>query len=245
MILAKSSISSILTINSNREVVVSRYTRIAIHLTGQIRDSMTVIQEKLINPLIRMYDTVDLFVFVDNPESVMELTGINIAHIVDPDKYQDIHRMKLNSNKMFYRMKVLQEEFESYSSQYDVVIRARPDIVLRDKFILKESMCRDTIVVTPRLTLPLSPTPKSMTDIIFYGPVSLMRVVNKIYDSYILTKCLNPEIYLHNFLSQNNIPFSYDTSLVATLKLTDISNFKINLSKQLTTLSYILSSDDC
>lgn len=208
--------------------------RVALSITGQVRDSMKDLKLNLIKPLRDVGHTVDVYMFTDIPvEDIASITQI------DDSTHPHIHTIKTNSQKMFYRIYILDQYIPD---GYDVVMRVRPDVIFSSPVNITMT---DILTVFPRLSIPLSPVPRAMTDIFYYGNQSIMRKLSQLYLSYMKVNCNHPEQYLYNYLVSNEILYRFETRYSVALRQDRLDSFKINLAKNLTTLKDVTVGGDC
>lgn len=220
--------------NSNNTYLI----RIAIHLTGQVRDTMALetLREHIIerNSITNNFISyqVDVYSYTDKTirpyiESVIEMTEDN-----NPLPSIDSETKMNNPTIMFYRMYRLQQAFEEHcitnNIQYDIVIRCRPDIIyhrpLNTKALIEGLR---TIVFCPRVCLPLRPYAQKMNDYLFLGPPEKMKIVNDIYLATLDKPVINPEGYLYNYLSELSMDYKY-MKYEYTLSMNNIEKFNVS-----------------
>lgn len=158
---------------------------------------------------------------------------------IDDSTHPNIHTISTNSQKMFYRIYILDQHIPD---GYDVVIRARPDVIFSSPVNITMT---DILTVFPRLSVPLRPVPRAMTDIFYYGNQSIMRKISQLYLTYQKTDCSHPEEYLYNYLRSNEFLYRFETRYSVALRQDHLGSFKINLAKNLTTIKDITVSGDC
>lgn len=241
MIIGKQSVSTLMNqTQTESKDVIQPFQRVAIHLTGQVRNTLTNVKQQVFKSLSSKGYDVHLYAFVDDSSLLTELSDIcTIKIIITDNDYTDIHRLRSNSLKMFYRMKVLQSLVHE---DYDIVIRLRPDVVFLYPLELQHV---NQLVCIPRLSLPIRNTPKDMTDIFFYGNQEVMRKIHNIFDPYQESKCCNPEVFLKNYINYHGIEYVFDCKTILTLKDTTLEHYSLNLIKHLKTLSIVIKSNHC
>jgi len=150
--------------------------KVAVHLTGIQRGkkSLDSIYKFIINPL-----NADLFV-----DSQIPIPGakININSQLE-------NKRSNNILPMLYRMFKLQEAFDQYilanKIEYDVVIRIRPDLILKayidDKFYLAAQ--NGVFISIPRYPVYLRFGKLESTDTFFMSNVKVMREINNSFVS--------------------------------------------------------------
>jgi hypothetical protein len=211
--------------------------RIAIHLTGQVRDTIALetLREHIINrnSITNNFISyqVDVYSYTDKTvtpyiESIIEMTEDN-----NPLPSNDLETKMNNPTIMFYRMYRLQQAFEEHcitkNIQYDIVIRCRPDIIYHRPLSTKTLIeALRTIVFCPRVCLPLRPYAQKMNDVLFLGPPEKMKIVNNIYLATLNKPVINPEVYLYNYLSELSMDYKY-MKYDYTLSMNSIKRFSV------------------
>lgn len=243
---------------TNEEVVdeellnIPIHPRIAIHLTGQVRDTIALetLREHIINRNsitnnLITYE-VDVYSYTDKTiapyiESIVEMTEVN-----NPLPSIDSETKMNNLTIMFYRMYRLQQAFEEHcitnNIQYDIIIRCRPDIIYHRPLSTKTLIeAIRTIVFCPRVCLPLRPYPQKMNDCLFLGPPEKMKIVNDIYLATLDKPVINPEEYLYNYLSELSMDYKY-MKYEYTLSMNNIEKFNVSsrLAKGIHTMTVMM-----
>ena len=244
--------------------------KIALIISGYLRSFKNII-ESLKKNLLNLYD-VDIYIHVTNSNenkyinNMISIDEINtllkpkvmiISNNINFDNnYNDLY----NQNFKFYIINQKRLEIEKIENiKYDVVIKFRPDIYLKEKIIFE---IEDGIIYIPKDNKMDKNKLKTINDnyicdIIAYGSPNIM---NKYFDIYnhldsLVTKYGNiNETILYNYLIDNSIKFNLMDikyfillSLINTIAITGDSGVgKSRLSSLITKLfkeSFILECD--
>ena len=244
--------------------------KIALIISGYLRSFKNII-ESLKKNLLNLYD-VDIYIHVTNSNenkyinNMISIDEINtllkpkvmiISNNINFDNnYNDLY----NQNFKFYIINQKRLEIEKIENiKYDVVIKFRPDIYLKEKIIFE---IEDGIIYIPKDNKMDKNKLKTINDnyicdIIAYGSKNIM---NKYFDIYnhldsLVTKYGNiNETILYNYLIDNSIKFNLMDikyfillSLINTIAITGDSGVgKSRLSSLITKLfkeSFILECD--
>jgi len=154
--------------------------KVAVHISGVNRGDRPInsIMKYIVEPL-------NADVFCDS-QIPMDVAKVNINSVFRPKK-----AITNNILPMLYRMYKLQGAFDdycrSYNVEYDVVIRIRPDMVLRqylpDRYLIDAK--GGSVLTIPRhqsisMIISIFMNMQSM-DILFFSSPDNMRVINNVY----------------------------------------------------------------
>lgn len=177
---------------------VSCNYRVAIHLTGAGRGNLNSIDKYLIRPL-------NADVFVDGP-NIPDHPSIRLR--------LESLRASSNTRTMFNRMYNLQLAFDNYMQQhpsikYDIVIRARPDLILRDYLTVETlaSAAEGILNVFPKNHVKYIYNPygrQLYTDTLFLSSPATMRQLNSSLNIPIADSAMG-EIVLTNIIQSLHI----------------------------------------
>ena len=203
--------------------------KVCILLSGSIRDNNTL--NVLISQKIFIYDKLDcdiVCVFNDDIEQITELKKLDIINFLKPtkiiwvdDDFLNNHRKYVETNiyKMYYKLYLCNNLKIKYEQEnkfiYDVVIRMRPDIIIKESFPnniinnINNNYCYSTYFNNFNFSKIC------VSDFIL---ISNSHIANKIYTLYNFIKMDNynnyikipiAEIILKIYLELNNINVKY------------------------------------
>lgn len=166
--------------------------KVAVLVSGPVRGSVETLYHYIVGPL-------QADVFVNAPSFPHQRAVKGIINSTSSGES--------NMGMMFKRMKDLESSYDF--SQYDVVIRTRPDIIfsnyLRPNVL--EAASQGYLMMFPKNCLKhsLSSTGLSYTDTFFLSSAKNMRLISTIYDTIDPSSHLLGEDVLTNFIRQSDM----------------------------------------
>lgn len=211
--------------------------RIALLISGRSQNVDIGMLKKFVVTPITKNNKLNVFTYTTSDIDLSQLMSVEVVSRYTDHSHPIPHSVNTNSRIMFYRWKVL---FENSFEDYDYIILTRPDIHFRDYISTITNF--SVMTVFPRISLPLRPHPTQMTDVFIAGPVSMMMLLGGIYDRYIKTSCIHPELYLYNYITHLKIPYVFNQRMTPSAK--SINSYSIT-KKEFKTIVIVSSSKGC
>ena len=231
-------------ISSNiKENFTNKNYKVALCISGAIRNK-EIFCNSIIEKIVKPYNP-DIFICVydgNNPNESKYLydTLKPVTMMVHNKKPQKIENKDFleNSVSMFekiYLCNELKKEHENkHNFKYDVVIRIRPDLLIKSDFKIDLENINDYFYSPHDL---LSKNTGFVTDKVFYGSSDTIDKAVNIYKDLKnkSDKCLIPEIVFKSYLKENNIEVKHilvNHKIIDYIikNIFDINNFDDNLN---------------